>query len=176
MVSTRKARKQSKMILENMTDEQKKALAEIPAPKKAVRVDKPGKKSFCERHPRTCKAGEVVGMVGVGAGIVALDMATGGAGFSEGVLDPIFEKSKKKITDIQKTHEARENSKKILADMQKKSEKKTQTKTKTATKKKSPTVQKRPTTKKSTASNKKPVPKKKTVRKPKDELDYWRII
>ena len=180
MTSKRQLRKQSKAILENMDSAKKEELSRVAAPKRTVTTDQPDKKSFCQRHPKTCKAGAVTGIVGLGAGLVAADVVTGGAGFSEMVFEPVFEKTSGKIKDIKRTRELRENSQKKWEEMQNKSAKKPKTsspKKSTGTvKKKSPaTAQKRSQAKKSTTPKKKPITKKKTSRKSTDALDYWRL-
>lgn len=181
MTSKRQLRKQSKAILENMNSAKKEELSRVAAPKRTVITDQPNKKSFCERHPKTCKAGKVAGMVGLGAGAVAVDVATdGGAGLSEFIIEPVYEKTSGKIKEIKRTHELRENTQKKWEEMQNKSAKKPKSsspKKSTGTvKKKSPTTaQKRSQAKKSTTAKKKSTTKKKTSRKSTDDLDYWRL-
>ncbi len=182
MTSKRQLRKQSKAILENMNSAKKEELSQVAAPKRTVIADQPNKKSFCERHPKTCKAGKVAGIVGLGAGAVAVDVATdGAAGLSEFIIEPVYNKTAGKIKDIQKTRELRESSQKKWEEMQNKSAKKPKSsspkKSTTGTvKKKSPaTAQKRSQAKKSTTAKKKSTTKKKTSRKSTDALDYWRL-
>lgn len=165
MTSTRKLRKQSKQIWEDMQREQ--------AQKEGR--DVPEKKTFCERHPKIC-VGAAVGLLGTSMVLDPLGTV------SEAGLEYGYGKVKKKVDDHRKTRELRENSQKIWEDMQNKSAKKPKTsspKKSTGTvKKKSPaTAQKRATAKKSATPKKKSTVKKKTSRKPKDDgLDYWRII
>lgn len=57
------------------------------------------KKTFCEKHPKICRTGKKAAVVGIGAGVVATDVAlTGGALTESMVSDALAKKGHKKTS------------------------------------------------------------------------------
>ena len=129
------------------------------------------KKSFCEKHPRTCKAGKVVGGT-------ALIVAAAPEALVELAGETMIEGHKrvKNRYGKTKTETAKKPVRTPSESKSRKKPSKTSSRKKTVTKTVPAQSKKKSTTKKKTASKKKPVTRKKTTRKPKtDGLDYWRI-
>lgn len=136
------------------------------------------KKSFCEKHPRTCKAGKIVGKSALIVGGTALVVAAAPEAIAEVGVETAIEGGRRIKKKYGKT-ETETAKKPVRTPSESKSRKKpskTSSRKKTVTKTVPAQSKKKSTTKKKTASKKKTVTKKKTTRKPKsDGLDYWRI-
>lgn len=136
------------------------------------------KKSFCERHPRTCKAGKVVGGTAAIVGGTALIVAAAPEALTELAGETMIEGHKrvKNRYGKTKTETAKKPVRTPSESKSRKKPSKTSSRKKTVTKTVPAQSKKKSTTKKKTASKKKPVTRKKSTRKPKsDGLDYWRI-